>query len=131
MDVGVYLCVCVRAIKCMCSFCLYCALPHIWLCLLCHSTGVCLEASGLVSQGDLQWLFPRPDCSYSPRACTIPNTALECCWLHFFSSPLLFFVSFSVFLSCAFAFLACLLVFLYDFSLLNLFCLFQFSTDFN
>lgn len=29
----------------------------------------------------------------------------------FFSSPLLFFVSFSMFLSCAFAFLACLLVF--------------------
>lgn len=93
----IIVCVCVRAIKCMCSFCLYCALPHIWLCLLCHSTGVSLEASGLVSQGDLQWLFPRPDCSYSPRACTIPNTALECCWLHFFLLPFCFLSPFLCF----------------------------------
>lgn len=55
--------------KCVCSSCLYCALPHIWLCLHCHSTGVCLEASGLVSQGSCTGSFP------GQIAATLPELA--------------------------------------------------------
>lgn len=87
--------------------------------------------AGFISQGDLQWLFPRPDCSYSLRACTIPNTALECCWLHFFLLPFCFLSPFLCFCFVLLLFWLVCLFFLYDFSLLNLFSLFQFCTDFN
>ncbi len=55
---------------------------------------LCWFLSGVQRVGlprDLHWLFPRPDFNNSPRACTIPNTAMECCCFLFsfssFSSP--------------------------------------------
>lgn len=45
---------------------------------------------------DLHWLFPRPDCNNSPRACTI-NSALEYCFLLLlFFLALLSFIFFSL-----------------------------------
>lgn len=74
---GSSVCVCPHKSAC-CFFVYLMQLPHIWLCLLCH---FCWCLSGGQRAGlsrDLHWLFPRPDGNNSPRACTIPNTALEC-----------------------------------------------------